>query len=663
MRTIGVLGFPALALALGSASVALAAPSYSISTLGLTDLEHTHSDGFNSSFPYGLNEAGHAIGYSLRNNGGNTDLGQSAWFFDGASTVKIGLTGPEHTRSDGFKFSSPYVLKEGRQVYGSSNRYDEGSKELGRSAWLYDGATTVNAGLTGPEHTRNDGYKFSQISQLSEAGQALGESYRYNAGTIDLGRSVWLYDAGDTMNIGLIGPEYTRNDGYKLSGAYMNDKGLVIGVSARYNGGSAELGTTAWLYDGATTIPIGLTGIEHTNANGYTSNSPRGLNAAGQVSGHAIRYNGIGNISGQSAWIYDSGITTLIGLTGPEHTRNDGYKSSFANRLNESGHVIGFSARYNGSSNFLGYGQSAWLYNGRATMDVGLTGHEHTRIDGFKNSFAEFINDAGQVIGYAERYNGGSKELGQSAWFYNGTRTIDIGLPDTRFDGLKYSRAYVLTPTGQVLGSSWRFNSNGDHAGESLWLHDGTSRIEIGLFGPEYTSSNGTRISQPFWMNSAGQVVGHSWRFDAEGTYSSSDAWFYDPLLNETIPLNISSLNHGYSSNSGYLRLSEDGQAFGTYTLFDSVGHELGTRAFYFTMGDGLHDLGSLVQGGLTANGWDSLVAATPVNSRGQILGNGKLISQSSGYMGFLLTPVIPEPSGLVLAAFGTMGLLACRRL
>ena len=29
--------------------------------------------------------------------------------------------------------------------------------QSGYSAWLYDGATTINIGLTGTEHTRNDG--------------------------------------------------------------------------------------------------------------------------------------------------------------------------------------------------------------------------------------------------------------------------------------------------------------------------------------------------------------------------------------------------------------------------------------------------------------------------------------------------------------------------
>ncbi len=58
---------------------------------------------------------------------------------------------------------------------------------LGHSAWLYDGATTLNIGLTGSEHTRNDGYQYSTSQQLNEAGQVSGYADRYNGGAASLG--------------------------------------------------------------------------------------------------------------------------------------------------------------------------------------------------------------------------------------------------------------------------------------------------------------------------------------------------------------------------------------------------------------------------------------------------------------------------------------------
>ena len=91
-------------------------------------------------------------------------MGASAWLYDGATTIDIGLTGPEHTRNDGYKASVPKLVNEAGQVSGSSGRYNGGSTDLGSSAWLYNGATTIDIGLTGSEHTRNNGYKYSNAN-------------------------------------------------------------------------------------------------------------------------------------------------------------------------------------------------------------------------------------------------------------------------------------------------------------------------------------------------------------------------------------------------------------------------------------------------------------------------------------------------------------------
>ena len=315
--------------------------------------------------------------------------------------VPLGLDDLEHTRNDGYKislagYSNEYHLNEAGQVYGYAYRFNGGSTQLGQSVWLYDGATTIKIGLTGAEHTRNDGYKSSEAFQLNEAGQVLGYSYRYNGGSTDMGYSAWLYDGATTIELGLTGSEYTRNDGYKSSAAYwLNKAGQTVGYSTRYNGGSTILGNSAWLYDGATTIDIGLTGPEH-----YESTIEQ-LNEAGQVRGWSRRSGG-----GLSAWVYDGATTIEVGLTGTEYTRNDGYKYSQAYRLNEAGQVSGSSQRYNGGSTDLG--RSAWLYDGATTIEIGLTGTEYTRNDGYKSSVAYKLNEAGQVRGLSRRYNGGS---------------------------------------------------------------------------------------------------------------------------------------------------------------------------------------------------------------------------------------------------------------
>jgi alpha-tubulin suppressor-like RCC1 family protein len=637
------------------ACAASAAPAYNIVPLGFDDLEHTKSDGFKYSSASQLNEAGQVSGLSYRYNGGGTDLGRSAWLYDGATPIKIGLVDGEHTRSDGYKYSAGSALNEAGQVSGISQRFHGGIAQLqglyttASSAWLYDGTTTIDIGLTGPEHTRSDGYKYSGPSRMNQAGQVLGSSFRYNGGNSQLGNSIWLYDGTTTIDVGLTGPEHTYLTGYKESVAgLLNEAGQVSGYSRRFNGSD---GRSAWLYNGTTTIDIGLTGPEHTSnfGNGNKYSSTIDLNESGQVTGYSSRYNGGGTYLGSSTWLYNGTTTIDIGRTGPEYTRNDGYKYSYAGRLNEAGQVLGYSTRYNGGSTALG--NSAWLYDGTTTIDIGLTGPEHTRNDGYQSSQPFRLNESGQVVGQSNRYNGGSTQLGQSIWLYNGATTIDIGLvgsEHTRGDGYKYSSLRQFNEAGHITGYSERYDGGSFFRGRSAWLYDGATTIDIGLSGSEHTRSDGYKYSWSEDLNEAGQVIGYSERYTGGGTPFNQDAWVYDPLLGQTFALSLSTRSDGYA-HSDATYLGEDGLVLGTYQLFDGLDNDLGRRAFYFTVADGLHDLGSLVDSGLTTNGWDYLASAIRANGVGQVIGYGKLTSQSGNVMGYLLKPVVPEPSALIL--------------
>ena len=90
---------------------------------------------------------------SDRFNGGSTDMGQSTWLYDGTSTINIGMTDPAHTRNDGYRYSRSYHLNESGQVTGQSQLFNGGTS-MGYSAWLYNGATTIDLTLTSPEYIR-----------------------------------------------------------------------------------------------------------------------------------------------------------------------------------------------------------------------------------------------------------------------------------------------------------------------------------------------------------------------------------------------------------------------------------------------------------------------------------------------------------------------------
>ena len=211
------------------------------------------------------------------------------------------------------------------------------------------------------------------------------------------------------------------------------------------------------------------------------------LNAAGQAAGNAQCYlgppiQGYQIDGGQEAWIYTTNIlvppygypgwgTTQVGpWWDNEHNRNDGYHKITVLFLNATGQVAGVAQRFNGASADLG--QSAWLatpfFDGVQlewdSRDVGLTDTQHTRNDGYRSNNVIALSEAGQVAGNARRFNGGGADLGQSAWFFNGSVTTNIGHmmpwqdggagydpPHTRYDG--YQNSYCNCPQCCRAGS------------------------------------------------------------------------------------------------------------------------------------------------------------------------------------------------------------------
>lgn len=331
--------------------------------------------------------------------------------------------------------------------------------------------------------------------------------------------------------------------------------------------------------------------------------------------------------------------------------------------LTQNGQVLGESVRYNGGVAQLG--QTAWLYDGTTHVVVGLVDDDHTSSStGHQSSTATLMNAAGQVIGISSLYIDGVSSVGGSAWLYEGGTTINIGLvggEHTQSNGFKYSEVGDLNESGHVIGRSVRYYGGNNSLGNTAWLYDGVTTQELGLTGPEYEGSTGVKSSFATFLNETGQVAGISLREPPSfGFGLGQDAWLYDPALDQTFSLQLSVRSDGVASSTvDYL--GDDGVVLGRYTLFDALDNSLGERAFYFTIADGLHDLGALVDGGLSANGWEFLANHLSVNGLGQIVGSGKLTAQSGGEMLYLLTRV-PEPGAGVLACLACVVALSRAR-
>ena len=318
-------------------------------------------------------------------------------------------------------------------------------------------------------------------------------------------------------------------------------------------------------------------------------------------------------------------------------------------------------------------------------QQVGLTGtnYQYTLSGGetYRYGQVQQLNAAGQVAGITARYNASGTYLGQDAWLSTGSTTQIVGLTGSGYEytstgtgGGTYraAQAQLLNAAGQVAGFSYRYNASGTGLGRDAWLSTGSTTQLVGLTGTGYEyASTGTgggtvRYGQAQQLNAAGQVAGYATRYVATGGSPGQDGWFYDDDTNVTTPLRFSVSSTGLSSTSPAI-LTDAGAVLGSYELY-SGSTDQGSRAFAWTLSGGFYDLGGLVNGGLTAAGWQKLadafaaVGTTADGSPQYVVGNGLVADGNTGNDVYLLTTAAPEPTSLLLVAMAATPLAVGRR-
>ena len=124
-------------------------------------------------------------------------------------------------------------------------------------------------GLYDAEFTRYDGYQYNRPTKANVNGYVAGRTHRYGSFSVGYnGQAAWIYNGTNTTRIGLTGEEFTSSNNRQYSSAFwINNNGYVAGLSA-LRGGDNRNGWGAWLYNGNSTVRIGLVDNIHRSSSG-----------------------------------------------------------------------------------------------------------------------------------------------------------------------------------------------------------------------------------------------------------------------------------------------------------------------------------------------------------------------------------------------------------
>jgi probable HAF family extracellular repeat protein len=308
--------------------------------------------------------------------------------------------------------------------------------------------------------------------------------------------------------------------------------------------------------------------------------------------------------------------------------------NSYAQGINNDGQVVGYWQSTNGAH--------AFLYRGGAVTDLGLLGGAAT------NNFALSINNSGQVVGFSETTNGAV------AFVYQNGAITNLG----NFGGLE-SYAFGINDGGQIVG---HLVTGG---GALAYLYNNGIVTSLGTLG-------GTN-SFAYGVNNALQVAGSSLKTDNLTTHAF--LWQNGVIrdLNQLLPYNSGwelMEAHGindFGSIAGWGLINQQEHAFLYYSGGWAV--DLGTLpggtnsyALGLNRSNVVVGVSSLVSGAhavmwrdgsvtdlntlVNVSGWE-LKEATGINDAGQIVGWGISNAQERAFL------IQPGPPALAKSVAG----------
>lgn len=397
--------------------------------------------------------------------------------------------------------SEGHIVNGSGTVIGSATKYVNGANFGARVIrWDATAAPPVELGTLG---TRTDGYADARAWALNESGVAVGSANKYIDGKLNNFRSV-RWGASETAateldNLGVT--EYGTG-----AAAYgLNEAGIAVGY-AEINIGGYYKGQTATRWDASGT---GVTALSNlwTDNSGWPYSYATDINNAGVIVGSMSKYTD-GTSLGQRAVRWDSsGQPTELGNIA---TRDDGYAYARASAVTDSGVIAGEAQKYAGSAD-LGPRAVRWNAAGIPT-ELGNLG---TDADGVTSVGPSAMNEAGVIVGYAERYVNGNyvggsdhKEVRAVRWNASSAEAIELEALGQDALGITSSFANDINSFGIVVGSAQKYVDGilvGDRA--VMWDASGSVTDLNSLIDPSsgWTLLRATSISDDArWISGGG---------------------------------------------------------------------------------------------------------------------------------------------------------------
>ncbi len=344
---------------------------------------------------------------------------------------------------------------------------------------------------------------------VNNAAVGLGTTIKYDAAGNQLGVRAVRWDASGAApielgNIGLIGDAYAD----VIVAVALNEGGTALGRATKYDGSGNDLGTRAVRWD-ATGVATEL-GVLGTSPTGFAVSEPYAINDAGAAVGTVFKYDDAGNYLGARAvrWRASGTAATELGHLGSDQFS---FPLSQATDVNVAGTAVGGSEKYDDAGNFLGFRAVRWDASSTAATELGNLG---TDPFGRTSTSALAVNDAGTIIGHAEKHDDAGKYLGYVPVRWNTSDTLATELGNLGVDAFGVAGGFItdLNRFGAAVGSSGKFDAAGNYLGGRPARWDASGAVtELGNFGtnpPGWGGTPGVLDSSASAVNDAGVAVG-----------------------------------------------------------------------------------------------------------------------------------------------------------